>query len=182
MSINNFTTLIKSGNGLAKPVAYYIELPEISNYNVTNIKSDLNLLCNATTLPGDQIMTHDRTIGIKPELMAYTYSQSDIQLKFYDTNEYKVKRYFDAWRKTIINDNGTLNYKDSYAKSVKIYQLTHAQPYSTESISKSNTVYGVELIEAFPTTITEIQLGAGDVNSVVELSVQLSYSKYKILE
>lgn len=186
MSLSNFKNSIASRGGLAKPTAFEIILPtnNLSDFDMqsTRMGETLNLLCNATTLPGDQIVTNDRSIGLKPELMPYTYSQPDIQLTFYLTNDYLVKRYFDNWKAKIINDDGTLNFKDNFASNVDIYQLNQAVPWSKTENNNRGYVYGVKLYEAFPTTITEIQLNAASQNAIVELNVQLSYSKWERID
>ena len=170
MSLNDFKTLINTGGGIAKPTHYKIVLPNL-NSGDRDIQ-DMQLLCNATTLPGDQIMTNDRVIGMKPELMAYSFSHGDVQLTFYETNKYQVKKYFDTWKSNIIDQNDkTLKYKSEYAKTVTIHQLN----------SMGDSVYSVELIDAFPTTISEIQLGARNTDSVTEINVQLSYTTYKVV-
>ena len=46
-------------------------------------------------------------------------------------------------------------------------------------IGQDDTVYSCELIQAFPTTMSQIQLGDGAMDGVVELSVQLSYKNWR---
>ena len=178
MSLSDFKGLIGQHNGLAKPTAFQVILPTFG-LSVDTMRN-VNLLCNAATMPGDQIVTNDRAVGLKTELMPYTYSQSDIQLTFYDTNRYFIKQYFDLWKKHIVNMDGTLNFKDKFAHQVDIYQLSQALPWTTGQTSGGNNyVYGVRLFDAFPTTITQIELSASSQNATVEVNVQLSYSKWE---
>jgi len=47
-------------------------------------------------------------------------------------------------------------------------------------ISKEKIMYTCELYEAFPTTVTAIELSDASENTAVEIQVQLSYRKWKI--
>ena len=44
---------------------------------------------------------------------------------------------------------------------------------------QNDTVYSCELIQAFPTTLGQIQLGDGNTDGIVELTVQLSYKNWR---
>ncbi len=46
-------------------------------------------------------------------------------------------------------------------------------------LGQDDTVYSCELIQAFPTTLGQIQLGDGNSNGIVELTVQLSYKNWR---
>ena len=46
-------------------------------------------------------------------------------------------------------------------------------------IGQDDTVYSCELIQAFPTTLGQIQLGDGNADGIVELTVQLSYKNWR---
>ena len=46
-------------------------------------------------------------------------------------------------------------------------------------IGQDDTVYSCELIQAFPTTLGQIQLADANTNGIVELSVQLSYKNWR---
>ena len=61
------------------------------------------------------------------EKIAYGYAVDDVSMTFYLMNDYGVKEYFDAWRNTVIPEEGfnafTTKYKDEYARDVTIHQL-----------------------------------------------------------
>ena len=46
-------------------------------------------------------------------------------------------------------------------------------------IGQSDVVYSCELIQAFPTSMAQIQLSDGAMDGVVELNVQLSYKNWR---
>mgnify|MGYP007000440401 CR=1 len=53
---------------------------------------DLNLLCSNATLPGKQILTYDRVIGMERQRTAYGYAVDDTTLTFYALNDYGTRK------------------------------------------------------------------------------------------
>lgn len=156
---------------------------------------ELNVLCRGAGLPGKQILTADRKIGMVNEKIAYGYGVGDLSLTFYMLNDYSVKNYFDAWTQLIIDDGFSssgqktaqiVRYKDEYAKSIKIHQLRKPQigfsanlgPVSVGLGLGGGSVYTVELLEAFPTTINEITF-TNDLDGIIEVTVSLTYTNWK---
>ena len=92
-SIDDFKNKISNHRGLAKPNRYEVRLPRLSH--IPGFETDiegLNLMCSNVNLPGKQILTADREIGIKFEKVPYGYAVDDISLTFYLTNDYQAKR------------------------------------------------------------------------------------------
>ena len=46
-------------------------------------------------------------------------------------------------------------------------------------IGQDDTVYSCEIIQAFPTTMSSIELGDGNMDGTVNLNVQLSYKNWR---
>lgn len=166
-------------------------LPSIPNIpgilNTGNPSSrEMNILCSNATLPGKQILTTDRRIGMEFQKVAYGYAVDDVSLTFYLMNDYGVKDYFDAWANLVLNqETGEVGYKQDYAKTVKIHQLRRPRKGFSANIGPltgtvdigGGTIYAVELVDAFPTTISGVQL-SNELDGLVQLSVQLSYTKW----
>ncbi len=147
---------------------------------------ELNILCKNATLPGKQILTSDRRIGMIFEKVAYGYAVGDVSLSFYMLNDYSVMNYFDTWKKSVVDEqNLTVGYKKDYAKPVKIHQLRkplktigrNLGPISVDIGLGSGSVYSVELVDAFPTTIGQIDF-SNELDGLIELTVQLSYTNH----
>ena len=156
---------------------------------------ELNTLCKGVSLPGKQILTTDRRIGMVNEKVAYGYAVTELNVSFYMLNDYSVKNYFDEWLSQIVDDgydeNGkqtiqSVKYKDDYAYSVKVHQLRKPQvgfsanlgPISGNIGFGGGSVYTVELYKAFPTTVNEITF-SNDLDGLVEMSVSLSFTNWK---
>lgn len=193
---NNFLVELPPirNNPFGRFAGFVPSLPGITGDNVASSR-ELNVLCKNASLPGKQILTADRRIGMINEKVAYGYGVTDVSLTFYMMNDYGVMNYFDAWRKTILDeDTGTVGYKkgrdgtgaDGYAKSVKIHQLRKPQiglsgqagPIRLNIGVGGGSTYSVELEDAFPTTVNQIDF-SNDLDGLVELTVAFSYTNWR---
>lgn len=174
--IEKMKQAISARNGLARQNLFRIELPlRVGGVLLSqglggeSNKEVLNVMCTATQLPGRQMLSSDRVIGFKPEKMVYGYETPDVNLSFYDNNKYTIRRYFEAWQNRIISPSTKeVRFKGSYSADVYIGQYDHAENY----------VYGVSLIEAFPSTLNVVELN-NDPNGLVQINVQLTYTNWR---
>jgi len=184
-SIEQLKSEVGAASGLALPNLYLVELPSIGTLN----SSTLNTLCNSTALPGRQIITHDRQTNIRVEKLAYGYIDPDVTLTFKLLNDYKVKRYFDAWQNAMVDqENQQIQYAVNYRRSIKIYQLKKGPSFSlfnvgnlldVNLVTDDMKIYGVELIKAFPTTVTDIELNDNINDQYIQFSATFSYTNWK---
>jgi len=193
-SIEEFKGQISAGGGVALANQYMVQLPSIPGSNFS--ARERNVLCRVARLPGRQIITHDRQIGLMNQKMAHGYANADVGLSFHVLNDYKAKSYFDAWQNLVVNqDTQQISYANEYKYSVKIFQMKKGQSFQIfdrtfdvfgidinvdiESFSEANAIYGVELENAFPTTLNGIDLGDASTDQTVEVSIDLSYMNWK---
>ena len=59
-SLDDFKALVSQKDGIARTNVFRVELPSLPGAT----KTQLNLLCKDVNLPGRQIITRERTIGI----------------------------------------------------------------------------------------------------------------------
>lgn len=193
-SIEEFKAQVSAGGGLALANQYMVQLPNIPGSNFS--ARERNALCRVARLPGRQIVTHDRMIGLQNQKIAYGHAVADVGLSFHVLNDYKAKAYFDAWQNLVVNQNTQqISYADDYKYSVKIYQMKKGEStqlfdrtfnvfgldinIDIESFSGANAIYGVELEKAFPTTLNGIDLTDASTDQTVEISLDLSYMNWK---
>lgn len=172
--IDDFLSTIGGRGGLAVPNLYSIELPQIAGSDLTF--QEKNLTCKAMNLPGRQIATVERIIGPKAEKIPYTFMQDDVSLSFNITNDYAIRKYFDLWMNSIINQT---TYEISYKTAYQYDVILHAQQ-KTESKGMINP-YSVRLESAYPTTMNANEFNNEMTNGLVELNVQLSYYNWSPL-
>ena len=119
-SINELKGLASRKGGFAQSSQYLVKLPSLGFFD----SRELNLLCKMTAIPGRQILTSDRKIGIKDTKVAYGYALDALSMTFQVMNDYGVRTYFEVWQNSIINQaTQTPNYKSEYSHDVQIVQL-----------------------------------------------------------
>jgi len=179
---------IGSGNNFLGFLGNLFSLPSIPGTPLatTPTTKELNILCASAQLPGKQILTADRRIGMEFQKVAYGYAVPEVNLTFYLMNDYGVKTYFDAWMKSTLNEEaGTVAYKNEYQHSIKIHQLRrpikgtslNVGPLGINFDFGGGSVYVCELLEAFPTTMSTIEL-SNELDGLLQLSVTFSYTRW----
>ena len=200
-SIDRIKSNINQRGGIARPNNFLVELPSLPGFDRAN--DNLNILCRSATIPSKQILTTDRRIGMEFEKVAYGYAVDDVSMSFLLTNDYYVRKYFDTWNKLIVGENNQVAaYKSNYQKRVVIHQLRNSIPTTAfdinvgripigvditgflnslsarSGVNVSTTTYSVELIDAFPTTMNQIDFN-NEQDGLIEMTVALSYTNFK---
>lgn len=193
-SVDQMKSLISAKGGLAMANLWKVQLPSlpgvVSSY-------ELNMLCKDVTLPGRQMLTQERTIGMKQRKVAYGYASEDVSMTFLVMNDYGIKDYFEAWSESMINfETKELKYKDTYSHDVTISQLKKRSVKGAElnfninllakdpsdifnfDIKTDEVVYTCKLTNAFPTTMNAMTLN-NEQNGLLEYNVQLSYDDWQ---
>ena len=225
-----------SKNGIAVTNQYSVEMPTTVGINNKSKLSgldprDANILCKNVSMPGKQILTLDRQMGIFNEKVVNGFAVDDVSMTFYALNDYGIKKYFDSWRRVMIGEErlsdaalqskeastdteqtpesienekrkteelgntrnplrkGTVAYKNDYVSPIKIHQLRKPimrvgfdlGPLSIDFDLLGASIYSIELIDAFPTTISSIEL-SNDADGLVEVSVQFSYTNWRVIK
>ena len=194
-SVDELKSLASSKLGFARTSNFLVELPSTFGANsllgriATLGGNELNILCSSATLPGKQILTHDRRIGMEFQKISYGYAVDDVSMTFYALNDYGAKKYFDNWMgRQIDEENHLAAWKDEYQRDVRIHQLRkpifnkniNAGPASINIGLGAGTVYSVLLVDAFPTTVSAIELN-NELDGLVQVTVQLSYTRWKAI-
>tara|TARA_B100001173_G_C15974571_1_gene541608 strand:+ start:613 stop:1260 length:648 start_codon:yes stop_codon:yes gene_type:complete len=190
-SIEEIKAVASRKQGFARSNQFLVTLPgEFGGwFSAGDTPRTINLLCSRANLPGKQIMTTERRIGLEMQKMAYGFGVSDLNMTFYLMNDYGIKDYFDAWRRRILSINDRrwqANYKNNYARPIEIHQLKRPivglkksfGPIRITADLGGGTVYSVRCIDAFPTTITDVQL-SNEMDGLVELSVTFAYTNWE---
>lgn len=124
--IDDFKSLVSQSQGLAKSNLFLVQLPSIKREDGSTVLSgiDLSVLCKASQLPGRQLLTHTRQIGLEHSHIVHGYGVEDVNLTFHVMNDYKVKEYFELWQNLAVDNNTKdVGYFNDYAKNVTIKQL-----------------------------------------------------------
>ena len=154
----------------------------------------LNVLCKDVEIPGKQIMTLDRNVGIQNEKVVSGFATSDLNMSFYMTNDYGPRKYFDKWMSDMLDEEtGNIQWKKGldgtkggFAKTITIHQLSKPQARVGFDLGildinfdlLGNSIYSVQLEDAFPITQNAISLNSQ--GSIVELQVNFAYTKWTV--
>ena len=185
--IEQLKSKLISKGGLATNNQFLVELPSMGGVDGRT----LNVLCKEVSLPGKQILTLDHAMGLYQEKVANGFAAEDVSMTFYVPNDYAPKKYFDEWRSKIVKEgnNAVVGYKKDYVKDIVIRQLKKPVArfgfdlgpldFNLDVLGKS--IYSVKLIEAFPTSLSAIQLSS-DQDQIVEFNVQFSYTNWEVVK
>lgn len=200
-TIDKFKSLIGAKGGMARPNLFRIKFPSLPGAT----SEEVNILCKDVQLPGRQIMTNERRIGLQMEKVPYGYAVGDVSATFHVLNNYGIKEYFETWQNLAVNQQTKeIGYQSEYARSVEIEQFQKVQKlpnrfrkefdnsllprlsdvdivqqfFNVGDQLNDLVVYRCKLIDAFPTSMTAIQLN-NDLDGIVELNVQLSYTNWE---
>ena len=195
INIDAFKAYVGSKGGFARTNMWQVILPVLDGFDI--VTEELNVLCKDVVLPGRQILTNERMVGMKPTKQAYGFAQDDVSLTFHLLNDYKVKQYFDEWTSRVVSNSPPyeLNYPNEYSGDVVIQQIQQGHgdqsfdvfDFNLGSLNvdidikkqgeASKVIYTCKLENAFPTTINAINFN-NEQNGLVELNVQLSYRNW----
>jgi len=139
------------------------------------ITKSLALQCEIAQLPGRSLATADNRVYGPVQKYPTNSTYSDIVLTFICTNDFYERKFFDVWMDSIIpRDTNNVRFKKGldgtggYTSDISIIQFD-------DTIKQ---VYAVKLINAFPTSINEMQLDWSS-DTYHKLSVNFTYEYYK---
>ena len=132
---------------------------------IPNGSDKITLLCNASQLPGVNIMTNEiRYFGEnleRPHGIVYP----PIQLSFYIDNDLTAKKFFDSWSNAVFNRSSrVVGFYESYVKDIIINLLD----------KNGKALSSVRLVEAYPKSVGDIALDTSNVGMQV-FNVTLVY-------
>ena len=131
------------------------------------------LRCESISFPGRNLdTTPDTNIYGPTREIVNGFSFAEITGVFVCSSDMREKLFFETWQRLAFDPQSwALGYYDDYVGSVDIHQLDE----------QDNKRYGVQLIEAFPKTISEQSLGYGQNDTLHRISVTFSYRYWKNL-
>jgi len=190
-SIDDLKATIGKRGGIAKTnrFAIFMSPPDSSLLNINlqdigvslisgtfNAKSlindprDIGLLCESCSIPGRQKKTMEHSHFRNTVKVPNNYINEDITFTFLLTNDYYMKKMFDKWSELIIDpESYKLNYNAEYQRDITIQQLNE----------KNVPVYGIKLKNAYPISVSSIELSNTGENSIQKLSVTMTYEDFE---
>lgn len=163
--ITDFIAQVKS-KSLARTNRYEVHLTFPKMKEESRVA---RLFCDSASLPGINFSTTPSNTFGETREMPYGRMFDPVTFSFYVDAELKLKSAFDSWTDLIVNPVGrTIGYYNTYVQDVSIDIKT----------VDDRTPYTVKLFEAYPKTISSIQLDANG-KEVMKLSVTMQYKYWK---
>jgi len=118
-AIDDFKAQVGKGGGMARGNLFKIFLPPL-----TGDVREMNLLCKGASLPGRQILSTEKQMGLLTTKVAYGHATDDIQLTFHCLNDMKVRQYFETWQNLAVNqETQEVGYFNDYTHPVIIQHI-----------------------------------------------------------
>jgi hypothetical protein len=129
-------------------------------------EKEFGFLTRSATFP---FMTYN-TISVQYNNLARHYVNSvdydPISFEFFVDDGLKVMKFFDSWRKLIMNDGSrTFNYKDEYSGNIEIELINRKRMMRVKCV----------ILDAFPVDIENIALAADANDQLMTLSTSFRY-------
>lgn len=175
--LNNF--LSKIGEGV-KPNMFVVDISwptDLDNRPEGDDRELVNLLCKSTALPASNIGVIEvpfrgRTVKIAGDRTFDTWSAT-----FFNDKDFKIRTYFEKWLEQINtheSNNAPLfvptNSNAGYMASVKVKQMRKDDRESGSILRQ------YDLVHAFPTSVSQIDLAYDSNDQIEEFSVEFQYS------
>jgi len=180
--INDFISNIGQG---VKPNMFSIDITWPTdlgdNASPTDDKDLINVLCKSAALPASnlgviEVPFRGRTVKIAGDRTFDTWTAT-----FFNDKEMKIRTYFEQWLESMNTHEG--NYspnftpnQDGYMSTVKVKQL---EKHGTEG---GQILRQYNLMHAFPTNVSQIDLAYDSNDQVEEFSVEFQYSYWVVPE
>ena len=139
-----------------------------------DMRRQLSLLCDTATLPTKSLATYEKSIYGPVKAMPYRMTFTEASMSFIMTDGMTEKKYFDAWQNKIVDqDSGNIGYFDDYVVNINIKKFSHIAEGSTDP------TYEVDLIDAWPSIVAEVQLSHSGGGEAMKLPVTFQFKKWK---
>ena len=175
--LNNF--LSKIGEGV-KPNMFVVDVSwptDLDNKPEGDNRELVNLLCKSTALPASNIGVIEvpfrgRTVKIAGDRTFDTWTAT-----FFNDKDFKIRSYFEKWLEQINtheSNNAPLfvptNSTAGYMATVKVKQMRKDDRESGSILRQ------YDLLHAFPTSVSQIDLAYDSNDQIEEFSVEFQYS------
>lgn len=162
----------------AKPNRYRLDIgvPRVLAGNMTAYKS-LNQIgrnCSAITMPGTSVATIDHRMG-NGSITKLPYDKifNPVTATFFNDEKHKDREIFVDWNNSINNGfSSTFEYYENYVTYITIVQLDQ----------KHVPTAAYRLHEAYPSAVSDLQLGYDMENALETFTVTFMYRRFEKLD
>lgn len=154
----NFISRIRK-TGMPTASKFFVFVPGLGS-------SSIMMMCDATSIPGQNLMTNDVRINGELTEMPYGIIYPTVAMSFYIDNSMTIKRNLDAWLKQVYDkDARSVGYYSNFTRQVDVF-LTDAS---------GQVIYCSRLNECYPKSMSDIHLSYSSANAIIKIDVTLAY-------
>jgi hypothetical protein len=206
--LQDFIAQVKT-KGLARVNRFEVIITPPPGINVNYLEfNKISLLCEVSNFPPINLSVKPFKIFGPSYQRPITseYGGDGMSMTFHVDREMNVKRFFDDWMENIVRrDDFTVNYQSSYATTLKIKQLDEGNLVNEPTLderfpqdalrgnfnniiigngleeerNKLNIMYEIELLEAFPRSMTLMDLNNSAQNQTHRLNIIFAYRYWR---
>ncbi|HRD41654.1 MAG TPA: phage tail protein [Prochlorococcaceae cyanobacterium AMR_MDS_5431] len=144
-------------------------------------KDLIDILCKSAALPASnlgviEVPFRGRTVKIAGDRTFDTWTAT-----FFNDKDMKVRSYFEQWLEAMNTHNGNNSplfkpsQSEGYMAEVRVKQL------EKNNTAKGSILREYTLMHAFPTNVSQIDLGYDSNDQIAEFSVEFQYSYWKVV-
>ena len=169
---NDLFNMAKASSGFLRTNRFRVQI--IAPPAMQTSFDRLNLTAYKFSIPGYTFEKFDRSNGGEVvHSFANSLQTSDINIGFYvgqDKEEYTI---FSQWREAVADfESNRLGYKDDYATQIYADML--------RSNTDETSLMEIELIDAWPSTVGDVDISFEDENQIAKLEVAFSIRNFNI--
>lgn len=177
------------GTGVSKTSHFQVFIPFLSP-GLQQLGRSLSLRCEATDLPGRQLVTQDNRIYGPSYKTPYQSVFQEITLNFLENQNMDIRKFFEVWMDIIFDSaSNKLEYPNTYRFDISITQFdispTEEDAVDTAAKPNSSGLNAVtlaplltwHLIAAFPTAINQMPVSWTE-DGFHRVSVTMAYEYY----
>lgn len=185
-SINEFKSAMNQYEGLLKNNLFLVQI--IPPFTMSDASArDIILFCDNANLPSVRLATDEGVVrhGYGPtEHMPYKPMFTEVQLGFYGDGKGMIHNFFQEWIASIVNFDLSQGFESNNTRTgMSPYEVAYKQDYATQiqmcvyNEVQSN-IMEIEIMEAFPLSIDDIQLSWGSNDELMRISVRFAFTYY----
>lgn len=166
-------------------------------FNYSQDGENVELLCEAVSLPGTSLSTHEVIgdyHGVRERMAYRRMYDATTDFTFYVDHDYKVIEFFDGWMDYISgvgsgqhlsknnqkssSANYRMNYPDSYMTNVFITKFEKDVSTSNRIFRDDRTFFmNYTFVQAFPLNIVSIPVAYAQ-SDILRVTVSMAYQRY----
>jgi hypothetical protein len=169
VDIDSFKSGINSRGGLARSNRFKVTITSMGGSSAPDNKA-VELLCTAVTIPGRTVATQETQQHRETWKAPYTVIDDEVTMTFLLTNDFYARTLIEGWMMKVFNHQRyTVGYKNDYAGAVEITGVNS---------SSATQTYGVTLRNAYPTSMSAIEMSNDNENGYATMNVTFAYDYF----